>query len=75
MKAVIINNYGGPEVLKYSEIPKPIAGPGEVVIKTKYAAVNPADWKVRKGKLKFITGKKFPKVLGIEASGIIDSIG
>lgn len=75
MKGIQINKYGGSEVLEYSEIPKPIAGPDEVVIKTKYASVNPADWKVRKGKLKFITGKKFPKILGIEASGIIDSIG
>lgn len=75
MKAVTINQYGGPEVLEYSEIPKAVAGQGEIVIKTKFAAVNPADWKVRKGKLKLITGKKFPKVLGIEASGIVEEVG
>ena len=75
MKSIIINKYGGPEVLEYSEMPKPVAGPGEVVIKTKFAAVNPADWKVRKGRLKIITGKKFPKILGIEASGIIEEVG
>jgi len=75
MKSIIINKYGGPEVLEYSEMPKPVAGPGEVAIKTKFAAVNPADWKVRKGKLKLITGKKFPKILGIEASGIVEEVG
>ncbi|MCF8381366.1 MAG: NAD(P)-dependent alcohol dehydrogenase [Bacteroidales bacterium] len=75
MRSIIINKYGGPEVLEYVEMPKPVAGRGELVIKTKFAAVNPADWKVRQGNLKIITGRKFPKTLGIEASGIIDSVG
>ena len=75
MKAIIINTYGGPDVLEYKDVKKPAPGPGEVLIQTKFASVNPADWKVRKGKLKLITGKKFPKILGIEGSGIIEEVG
>jgi NADPH:quinone reductase-like Zn-dependent oxidoreductase len=43
MKAAFIEQYGGPDVLKYGNLPDPVAGPGEVVI----ASVNGADWKVQ----------------------------
>jgi NADPH:quinone reductase-like Zn-dependent oxidoreductase len=75
MKAAIIEQYGGPEVLKIAEIARPVPGPGEVLIKVYAASVNPVDWKVRKGNLKMMLSKKFPKILGIEFSGIIEDIG
>lgn len=46
-----------------------------MVIRTRYAAVNPADWKARAGKLKLITGRRFPKILGIEGSGVVEVTG
>ena len=51
MKAAFIEQYGGPEVLKYGDLPDPVAGPGEVVIDVVAASVNGADWKVRVGRL------------------------
>ncbi|MGC9342118.1 MAG: NAD(P)-dependent alcohol dehydrogenase [Bacteroidales bacterium] len=75
MKAVIINKYGGPEVLEYVDVVTPEPGPDEILIKTKAISVNPVDWKVRQGKLKIITGKKFPIYLGVEASGIVEKTG
>lgn len=75
MKAVIINKYGGPEVLQYVDVVTPEPGPGEILIKTKAISVNPVDWKVRNGRLKLITGKKFPIYLGVEASGIVEKCG
>ncbi len=75
MKAVIINRYGGPEVLEYVDVVTPKPKKNEILIKIKAASVNPVDWKVRKGKLKFITGKKFPLYLGVEASGIVEAVG
>lgn len=75
MKAIQINQYGSSEVLEYNDIAIPQPKTGEVLIKTKMAAVNPADWKVRSGRLKLITGKKFPKTLGIEASGVVEELG
>ena len=49
MKAVLLINHGGPEMLRYGEAPDPIAGPGEVVVDIHAASVNAADYKVRLG--------------------------
>jgi len=49
MKAAFIERHGGPEELKYGELPDPCANSGEVVIDTVAASVNGADWKVRVG--------------------------
>lgn len=40
MKAAFIEHFGGPEVLKYGDLPDPVAGPGEVVIDVVAASVN-----------------------------------
>jgi 2-desacetyl-2-hydroxyethyl bacteriochlorophyllide A dehydrogenase len=75
MKAVIINRYGGPEVLEYVDVVTPEPEDDEIRIEVKAVSVNPVDWKVRMGKLKMITGKKFPLYPGVEASGVVDKIG
>lgn len=75
MKAVIINKYGGPEVLEYVDVVTPVPKPGEILIKIQAISVNPVDWKVRMGKLKIITGRRFPVYLGVEASGTVEKIG
>ncbi len=75
MKAIIFKQYGGPEVLEYAEIPEPVPGEGEMLIKVEAASVNPVDWKVREGRLKFMTGKKFPLFAGSELSGVIKAMG
>jgi NADPH:quinone reductase-like Zn-dependent oxidoreductase len=72
MKDAFIERYGGPEVLKYDDLPDPVAGPGEVVIEVVAASVNGADWKVRVGQYK---QSKFPFVLGRDFSGAISAIG
>jgi len=75
MKAAIIEQYGGPEVIKITEVPKPAPREGEVLIKVYAASVNPVDWKIRKGNLKMMLNKKFPKILGIEVSGTVEEMG
>lgn len=75
MKAVTIDAYGGSENMKFHDVPDPIVGKGEVLIKVAYASVNPVDWKVREGRLKFLSGKKFPLFLGSELSGVIAGLG
>ena len=47
MKAVLLTNHGGPEMLRYGDAPDPIAGPGEVVVDIHAASLNAADYKVR----------------------------
>jgi NADPH:quinone reductase-like Zn-dependent oxidoreductase len=49
MKAVYIERHGGPEELKWGDLPDPVAGAGEVVVDIHAASVNGADWKVRAG--------------------------
>src|SRR6516165_6747692 len=71
MKAAFIERYGGPEVLKYGDLPDPTAAPGEVVIDIVAASVNGADWKVRVGDYK---QAKFPYVLGRDFSGAISAV-
>src|SRR6516162_4479748 len=72
MKAAFIERHGGPEVLKYGDLPDPTAAPGEVVIDIVAASVNGADWKVRVGDYK---QAKFPYVLGRDFSGVISAVG
>ena len=72
MKAAFIEQYGGPEVLKYGDLPDPVAGPAEVVIDVVAASVNGADWKVRVGQYK---QSKLPFALGRDFSGVISAIG
>ena len=52
MKAAFIEQYGGPEVLKYGDLPDPVAGSDKVVVDVFAASVNGADWKVRAGQYK-----------------------
>ncbi len=75
MKAVVIERYGGNEVVEIKDMPKPICGPEEVVIRIHAAGINPVDWKVRYGHLKIITGRRFPKILGNECAGEVAEAG
>jgi NADPH:quinone reductase-like Zn-dependent oxidoreductase len=73
MKAVFIDRHGGPEELKYGDLPNPVAKRGEVVVDIHAASVNGADWKVRTGESYPQT--KFPYVLGRDFSGIVSAVG
>lgn len=73
MKAVYIERHGGPEELKYGDLPDPVAGPGEVVVDIHAASVNGADWKVRTGES--YRKSHFPHVLGRDFSGVVSGVG
>jgi NADPH:quinone reductase-like Zn-dependent oxidoreductase len=73
MKAAFIERHGGPEVLKFGEMPDPVASPGEVVVDIVAASVNGADWKVREGKSGQLA--HFPYILGRDFSGVVSAIG
>src|ERR1700684_447608 len=49
MKAIVVHEYGSPEVLKFEEYPDPVPGPGEVLVRVAAASVNPIDCKRRDG--------------------------
>jgi len=73
MKAAFIERHGGPEVLKYGEMPDPVARSGDVLVDIVAASVNGADWKVREGKAGQIA--HFPYILGRDFSGVVSAIG
>jgi NADPH:quinone reductase-like Zn-dependent oxidoreductase len=75
MKAVRIHEYGGPEVLRYEEAPRPEAGSGEVLIRVHAAGVNPVDWKVRAGFAKDRLRYKMPFIPGWDVSGVVEGLG
>ena len=74
MKAVLLINHGGPEMLRYGEAPDPTAGPGEVVVDIHAASVNAADYKVRLGGGRYSLNR-FPHILGRDFSGVVSAIG
>ncbi len=73
MKAAYMEAQGGPEVLKYGDLPDPVAGLGEVIVDIHAATVNGADWKVRAGSYSEMTD--FPYILGRDFSGVVSEVG
>ncbi|HEY0611296.1 MAG TPA: alcohol dehydrogenase catalytic domain-containing protein, partial [Chitinophaga sp.] len=68
MKKVTFNRFGGTEVLEITEAPMPV---GEIIVKVKAVSINPLDWKLWQGEMKLMSGRKFPKSVGIDFSGIV----
>ncbi|HLK51771.1 MAG TPA: NADP-dependent oxidoreductase, partial [Bryobacteraceae bacterium] len=75
MKAVRLHEYGGPEVLKYEDAPRPEPAAGEILVKVHAAAVNPVDWKVRAGHLKGFLNYQLPLIPGWDLSGVVQAAG
>ena len=73
MKAMVIKNFGEPEVFEITEIPKPKLQPGHVLIRVKASTVNPIDYKIRSGLLKSLAPET--GVLGFDVAGIIEEVG
>jgi putative PIG3 family NAD(P)H quinone oxidoreductase len=73
MHAVVITEPGGPEVLQWTEVPDPVAGPGEVVIDVFASAVNRADVMQRQGF--YPPPKGAPPYPGLECSGTVAAVG
>ena len=75
MKAVRIHKYGGPEVLKFEDAPRPEVATGELLVRVYGAGVNPVDWKIREGHLKNYLTYSFPLILGWDVSGTVKATG
>ena len=75
MKAVVMNEYGGPEVLKYQDAPQPEPNDDEILVRVIAAAVNPVDTYVRQGMFGKRALDNRPAILGYDIAGIVDKIG
>ena len=75
MKAIVVHQYGGPEVLKYEDYPDPVAGQGEVLVRVAATSVNPIDYKRRAGLTKDFYPIQFPGLIGVDIAGTVVNIG
>src|SRR5271156_2329005 len=75
MKAIVVHEYGGPEVLKFEEYPDPVPGPGEVLVRVAAASVNPIDYKRRAGLTKDFYPMQFPSLIGVDIAGTVVKVG
>ena len=75
MKAIVVHQYGGPEVLKFEDYPDPVPGPGEVLVRVAASSVNPIDYKRRAGLTKDFYPLQFPGLIGVDVSGTVVKIG
>jgi NADPH2:quinone reductase len=73
VKAIQLREFGGPEVLQMAEVPRPVPGPGEVLLKVAASGVNFADTRLRSGSYGVLP--TLPVVPGFEASGTIEELG
>ena len=75
MRAIELKDFGGPEQLIEVEVPKPIAGRGQVVVRIHATSFNPVDIKRASGKMRQVFPVTFPFIPGGDLSGTIDSLG
>ncbi|MHC8285741.1 NAD(P)-dependent alcohol dehydrogenase [Pseudomonas sp. XS1P51] len=75
MKRVQYDRYGGPEEMSFVDHPLPDLAPGLVRVRVKAAAINPLDWKLRRGMLKFVTASRFARAMGSDFAGVVEAVG
>jgi NADPH:quinone reductase-like Zn-dependent oxidoreductase len=69
------HRYGGPEQMRLEEAGVPVPGRGQVRVRVRAAGVNPADWTVRSGGLRLVSGSRFPRGMGHDFAGVVDAVG
>lgn len=73
MRAVIVNQYGATPVV--AEVPTPVPGPGEILIRLRAAGMNPMDRLIADGGWSSAMPATFPMVLGADGAGVVEKIG
>jgi NADPH:quinone reductase-like Zn-dependent oxidoreductase len=75
MKAVRFDAYGGIDVLQVIEVPTPVPGPGQLLIKVRAAGINPGEAKIRSGALHERWPATFPSGQGSDLAGTVEALG
>lgn len=76
MKAIIAEQYGGPDVLQVADdLDVPQVGPNGVLVRVRATSINPVDWKLREGWLSGLWKLRFPVIWGCDVSGVIEQVG
>ncbi|OLF12631.1 NAD(P)-dependent alcohol dehydrogenase [Actinophytocola xanthii] len=76
MRAALYDRYGPPEVLYVGEVPKPVAGPGQVLVRVAASSVNGGELYGRAGRIRVVTGlRRFPLRTGLDFAGEVAAVG
>ena len=75
MKAYLMTRYGGADAAELREVPQPVPGQGEVLVRVHAAGLNPVDFKIREGGLKAIQRYPLPAIMGNELAGVVEACG
>jgi NADPH:quinone reductase-like Zn-dependent oxidoreductase len=75
MHAIVVTEYGDPQVLQWQEVPDPDPGPGQIRVAVRAAGVGPTDLHIRAGHLQGPFPLPTPGILGFEAAGTVDALG
>src|SRR6266571_4903615 len=75
MKAVVVHEYGGPEVLKYEDVPRPEPKDDQLLVRVIAAGVNPVDGMIRSGMFAKGGNGAFPMILGGDIAGVVEKVG
>jgi NADPH:quinone reductase-like Zn-dependent oxidoreductase len=75
IRSLQLMQYGGPDTVRIADLPAPVAGPAQVLVRVHAAGVNALDWKVREGYVKDAFPLPLPAVLGIELAGVVEQVG
>lgn len=75
VKAIAIDQYGGPEELTLRDLPTPKVGPDTILVRTHAAGVNPVDCKIRAGMLDERFPSHFPLIPGWDVAGVVEGAG
>jgi NADPH:quinone reductase-like Zn-dependent oxidoreductase len=75
VRAAVTEAFGGIDRVVVRDLPRPVPGPGEVLVRVRAAAMNPIDCKLREGKFRLIFRVKPPFVLGFDLAGEVEAVG
>jgi len=75
LRRIQYHHYGGPDEMRLEEAEIPQPGRGQVRVRVRAAAANPADWSIRAGNLRLVSGSRFPRGLGHDFAGVVDAVG
>src|SRR6266404_1391620 len=73
MRAIVVTEFGGPEVLQAIDMPVPVPDEHDLLIEVHACGLNPIDFKIRRGAL--AKGRQLPIILGFDVSGVVRDLG
>ena len=73
MRAIVVREFGGPDVMKIEDVPRPVAEPGQILIRVRAIGVNPVDTYIRSGT--YARKPSLPYTPHADIAGVVDSVG